>query len=91
MTNINNCILRFRLYFEPFITLNCLIINNTFYNTKIPLMDIPIVCAPGSANIKMGFAGDNFPRCSLASVVGRPNMHINSHLSMEVAYLIFRM
>lgn len=32
----------------------------------------PIICDPGTGYMKMGFAGDNFPKASFASLVGRP-------------------
>ncbi len=31
-----------------------------------------IICDPGTGYMKMGFAGDNFPKASFASLVGRP-------------------
>ena len=31
-----------------------------------------IICDPGTGYMKMGFAGDNFPKSSFASLVGRP-------------------
>ena len=31
-----------------------------------------VICDPGTGYMKMGFAGDNFPKASFASLVGRP-------------------
>lgn len=31
-----------------------------------------IVCDNGSGFLKMGYAGDNFPRFTIPSIVGRP-------------------
>ncbi len=36
----------------------------------------PIICDPGTGYMKMGFAGDNFPKASFASLVGRPMLRV---------------
>ena len=31
-----------------------------------------VICDPGTGYMKMGYAGDNFPKATFASLVGRP-------------------
>lgn len=33
---------------------------------------LPVVCDSGTGYIKIGFAGDNFPKFSIPAMVGRP-------------------
>lgn len=44
----------------------------------------PIICDPGTGYMKMGFAGDNFPKASFASLVGRPMLRFEESLSEDV-------
>lgn len=47
------------------------------YLILIQLMQSPpIICDPGTGYMKMGFAGDNFPKASFASLVGRPMLRV---------------
>lgn len=39
-----------------------------------------IICDPGTGYMKMGFAGDNFPKASFASLVGRPMLRFEESL-----------
>ena len=39
-----------------------------------------IVCDNGSGFLKMGFAGDNFPRYTIPSIVGRPMLRANQQV-----------
>ena len=43
-----------------------------------------IICDPGTGYMKMGFAGDNFPKASFASLVGRPMLRSEETLGEEV-------
>lgn len=40
-----------------------------------------IICDPGTGYMKMGFAGDNFPRATFASLIGRPMLRAKQVLS----------
>jgi len=40
----------------------------------------PIICDPGTGYMKMGFAGDNFPKATFASLVGRPMLRFEECL-----------
>ena len=42
------------------------------YYLKVKMDSPTIICDPGTGYMKMGFAGDNFPKASFASLVGRP-------------------
>lgn len=44
----------------------------------------PIICDPGTGYMKMGFAGDNFPKASFASLVGRPMLRFEESLGEGV-------
>jgi actin-related protein len=44
----------------------------------------PIICDPGTGYMKMGFAGDNFPKATFASLVGRPMLRFEESLGEEV-------
>lgn len=44
----------------------------------------PIICDPGTGYMKMGFAGDNFPKASFASLVGRPMLRFEESLGEDV-------
>lgn len=44
----------------------------------------PIICDPGTGYMKMGFAGDNFPKASFASLVGRPMLRVEESLDETV-------
>ena len=44
----------------------------------------PIICDPGTGYMKMGFAGDNFPKSSFASLVGRPMLRFEESLGDDV-------
>lgn len=35
-----------------------------------------IICDPGTGYMKMGFSGDNFPKATFASLVGRPMLRV---------------
>jgi actin-related protein 2 len=39
-----------------------------------------VICDPGTGYMKMGFAGDNFPKASFASLVGRPMLRYEENL-----------
>ena len=39
-----------------------------------------VVCDNGSGFLKLGFAGDNFPRYSIPSIVGRPLLRANQKI-----------
>jgi actin-related protein 2 len=39
-----------------------------------------VVCDNGSGFLKMGFAGDNFPRYTIPSIVGRPLLRANQKI-----------
>jgi actin-related protein len=43
-----------------------------------------IICDPGTGYMKMGFAGDNFPMASFASLVGRPMLRCEESLGEDV-------
>ncbi len=50
---------------------------------KILICDMqnnPIICDPGTGYMKMGFAGDNFPKATFASLVGRPMLRFEESL-----------
>ena len=48
-------------------------------------MEAPtIICDPGTGYMKMGFAGDNFPKASFASLVGRPMLRYEENLGEDV-------
>jgi actin-related protein 2 len=40
----------------------------------------PIICDPGTGYMKMGFAGDNFPKATFASLVGRTMLRAEESL-----------
>lgn len=44
----------------------------------------PIICDPGTGYMKMGFAGDNFPKATFASLVGRPMLRFEESLGQQV-------
>jgi actin-related protein 2 len=44
------------------------------------MQDVPIICDPGTGYMKMGFAGDNFPKATFASLVGRPMLRCEEKL-----------
>lgn len=44
----------------------------------------PIICDPGTGYMKMGFAGDNFPKAAFASLVGRPMLRFEESFGEEV-------
>lgn len=44
----------------------------------------PIICDPGTGYMKMGFAGENFPKASFASLVGRPMLRFEESLGEDV-------
>lgn len=46
--------------------------------------NIPIICDPGTGYMKMGFAGENFPKASFASLVGRPMLRVEESLGEGV-------
>ena len=39
-----------------------------------------VVCDNGSGFLKMGFAGDTFPRYTIPSIVGRPLLRANQKI-----------
>lgn len=39
-----------------------------------------VVCDNGSGFLKMGFAGDSFPRYTIPSIVGRPMLRANQKI-----------
>lgn len=43
-----------------------------------------VICDPGTGYMKMGFAGDNFPKASFASLVGRPMLRSEEVLGEDV-------
>lgn len=43
-----------------------------------------VICDPGTGYMKMGFAGDNFPKATFASLVGRPMLRSEEYLGEEV-------
>jgi len=58
------------------------IFNNIFGNIK---MDNPaIICDPGTGYMKMGFAGDNFPKSTFASLVGRPMLRCEENFGEDI-------
>lgn len=48
------------------------------------MQDKPIICDPGTGYMKMGFAGENFPKASFASLVGRPMLRFEESLDETV-------
>ena len=49
----------------------------------------PIICDPGTGYMKMGFAGDNFPKASFASLVGRPMLRVEESLDETVQLKVY--
>lgn len=43
-----------------------------------------IICDPGTGYMKMGYAGDNFPKAAFASLVGRPMLRSEESLGNDV-------
>ena len=49
-----------------------------------------IVCDNGSGFLKMGYAGDNFPRFTIPSIVGRPMLRANQTIGdLELKEMMF--
>lgn len=49
-----------------------------------------IVCDNGSGFLKMGYAGDNFPRFTIPSIVGRPMLRSNQTIGdLELKEMMF--
>ena len=49
-----------------------------------------IVCDNGSGFLKMGFAGDNFPRYTIPSIVGRPALRFGQSVEgVELKEVMF--
>lgn len=49
-----------------------------------------IICDPGTGYMKMGFAGDNFPKATFASLVGRPMLRCEESLGEGVQLKVNR-
>ena len=43
-----------------------------------------IICDPGTGYMKMGFAGDNFPKATFASLVGRPMLRVQENFGDDI-------
>ena len=40
-----------------------------------------VICDNGSGYLKMGYGGDNFPRYTIPSIVGRPMLRSNQEVN----------
>jgi len=59
-------------------------------NTQPDVNENKIVCDNGSGYLKMGYAGDNFPRFTIPSVVGRPMLRSKQTVGdMELKEIMF--
>ena len=48
-----------------------------------------IICDPGTGYMKMGFAGDNFPKATFASLVGRPMLRGEENFGDDIELKVF--